>query len=102
MASWGRLSLYRQPVTVRAHDLPTRGHAAQYASLLRPTCWSDLEVQRYPHLPFLDRIWALKDNFSAYDAAYVALAEILQIPLITADQRLANAPGTTAQIEWIA
>ena len=64
--------------------------------------WSSLEVERYPHAPFFDRIWVLKDNFSAYDAVYVALAEILQAPLVTGDQRLANAPGTAARIEWIA
>lgn len=64
--------------------------------------WAGLDVERYAHAPFLDRIWALKENFSAYDAAYVALAEVLQAPLVTGDQRLANAPGTRAGIEWIA
>lgn len=64
--------------------------------------WTSLEVHRYPHQPFLDRIWALRDNFSAYDAAYVALAEVLRAPLITGDARLANAPGTPAKIEYIA
>ena len=61
--------------------------------------WCGLDIQRYPHLPFLDRIWALKDNFSAYDAAYIALAEALGAPMISADRRLANAPGTTVHIE---
>lgn len=64
--------------------------------------WSELQVERYPHFPFLDRIWALKGNFSAYDAIYVALAEVLQAPLITGDRRLARAPGTSVQIECIA
>ena len=64
--------------------------------------WASLEVHRYSHQPFLDRIWTLRDNFSAYDAAYVALAEILRAPLITGDARLANAPGTAARIEYIA
>ena len=63
--------------------------------------WSSLDIDRYPHAPFLDRIWALRQNFSAYDAAYVALAEILQAPLITGDQRLAGSPGTSARIESI-
>ncbi|HLB30650.1 MAG TPA: type II toxin-antitoxin system VapC family toxin [Gammaproteobacteria bacterium] len=63
--------------------------------------WSELDIERYNHRPFLNRIWALKDNFSAYDAAYVALAEVLQATLVTGDQRLANAPGSRARIEWI-
>lgn len=63
--------------------------------------WSSIDIERYPHVPFLDRIWAMKENFSAYDAAYVALAEILRAPLITGDERLANAPGASARIECI-
>ena len=41
----------------------------------------------------LDRVWELRDNLSAYDAAYVALAEIIDCPLVTADARLSRAPG---------
>lgn len=63
--------------------------------------WSNLDVERYPHAPFLDRIWGLRENFSAYDAAYVALAEVLRAPLITGDQRLTAAPATSARIEFI-
>ncbi|HEX9786299.1 MAG TPA: type II toxin-antitoxin system VapC family toxin [Opitutaceae bacterium] len=89
-------------ITQTLRRLAARSEIPHERAVIALAHWSDLEVQRYPHLPFLDRIWALKDNFSAHDAAYVALAEILQVPLITADQRLADAPGTTAQIEWIA
>ncbi len=54
---------------------------------------------RYPHSPLMERIWELKDNLTAYDAAYVALAEALDAPLITLDARLAQAPGVRASVE---
>lgn len=53
----------------------------------------DLDLTRHAHEPLLDRIWALRHNFSAYDAAYVALAEMLDASLVTSDRRLAHAPG---------
>lgn len=58
-----------------------------------------LPLRRYPHQPFLERIWALRRNVSAYDAAYVALAEALRATLITRDSRLASASGPKAAIE---
>lgn len=60
---------------------------------------SALRVARYPPVLLLRRIWRLRQNLSAYDAAYVALAEQLNAPLITRDQRLAAAPGHAATIE---
>jgi predicted nucleic acid-binding protein len=61
-----------------------------------------LDLERHPHEPLLDRVWALRDNVTAYDAAYVALAEALAAPLLTCDARLARAPGTRARIELMA
>jgi len=58
-----------------------------------------LRITRYAPVLFLDRIWQLRQNLSAYDAAYVALAEELKAPLITRDQRLAAAPGHGAVVE---
>lgn len=58
-----------------------------------------LRITRYAPVLLLDRIWRLRQNLSAYDAAYVALAEALNAPLITRDQRLAAAPGHTAKVE---
>jgi predicted nucleic acid-binding protein len=58
-----------------------------------------LRVTRYAPVLLLGRIWRLRQNLSAYDAAYVALAEELKAPLITRDQRLAAAPGLAAVVE---
>lgn len=58
-----------------------------------------LRIARYAPVLLLPRIWRLRQNLSAYDASYVALAEELQAPLITRDRRLAAGPGCTAEIE---
>ena len=60
-----------------------------------------LDVDRHAHEPLLPRIWALRDNLTAYDASYVALAEVLQATLLTADAKLAAAPGHRASIELV-
>ncbi len=62
---------------------------------------ADLPLRRYPHDLLLPRIWELRANLTAYDAAYVALAEALDAPLLTRDKRLAAAPGHTARIELV-
>lgn len=61
--------------------------------------FANLRWSRYSHVAFLDRIWELKDNLTAYDAAYVSLAEALSAPLVTTDTRLARAPGIRAEVE---
>ncbi len=58
-----------------------------------------VRVTRYASVVLLHRIWQLRQNLSAYDAAYVALAEELKAPLITRDQKIAAAPGHSATIE---
>jgi predicted nucleic acid-binding protein len=73
--------------TVRAPD-------AQ-AALAR---WARLGLRRFAVVGLLDRIWELRDNVTAYDATYVALAEALGCGLVTADGRLAQAPGPTCPV----
>jgi len=61
----------------------------------------DLPLSVYPTAALLRRAWALRDNITSYDACYVALAEALGCPLLTADARLANAPGARCIIEAV-
>jgi predicted nucleic acid-binding protein len=61
--------------------------------------FAELSIMRYPHHPLSDRMWELRHAVSAYDAAFVVLAEALGVPLITCDLRLARATGHQAKIE---
>jgi predicted nucleic acid-binding protein len=58
-----------------------------------------LPLRRVPHLPLLSRIWELRDNLTAYDAAYVALAEALDALFLTADGPLGRASGVRCEVE---
>jgi predicted nucleic acid-binding protein len=62
---------------------------------------TDLPLVRYPHDWLLRCIWELRHNLTAYDAAYVALAEALDSPLVTCDGRIRAAPGHHARVELI-
>jgi predicted nucleic acid-binding protein len=62
----------------------------------------DMPILRYSHEGLLDRVWTLRENVTAYDACYIALAEYLNAPLITRDARLARSSGHDATIELIA
>ena len=61
-----------------------------------------IPLGRASHRPLLGRVWELRENLTTYDAAYVAVAEALEVPLLTADQRLRRAPGTRCEIELLA
>ena len=60
-----------------------------------------LVIDRHAHLNLLPRIWQLRESISAYDAAYVALAEALEAPLLTCDAKLARSHGHRANVELV-
>lgn len=62
---------------------------------------ADFPLHRYPHAFLLQQVWDLRNNLSAYDAVYVALAQTLDAPLLTRDRRLAYAAGHRARIELL-
>lgn len=57
-----------------------------------------LPLDLYPYTALAERAWALRDNLTIYDASYVALAELLGVPLVTLDARLAHASGPQCQV----
>ena len=60
-----------------------------------------LDLQRHAHEPLLSRVWELRQDLSAYDAVYVALAEVLDTTVVTCDGRLARAPRAAKRVELI-
>ena len=62
---------------------------------------ADFPLHRYPHDVLLPRVWELRHNLTAYDAVYVALAEVLDAPLLTRDRRLATAAGHRARVDLV-
>lgn len=75
-----------------------RGQIEEPAARTAIAVWARLGVQRVGVSGLLDRIWELRENLSAYDATYVAVAETLDAPLVTADGRLARTPGPRCTI----
>ena len=59
----------------------------------------DLDLARFPAMPLMRRAYELRANVTPYDAAYVALAEALECPLVTSDLRLAGAPGIRCEVD---
>lgn len=72
---------------VRAGEISADVASMAHAELM------ELDVALFPYAPFASRVWELRDNVTAYDAWYVALAESLQADLITLDRRLTRASG---------
>lgn len=60
-----------------------------------------LPIVRHPVLPLIDRVWELRDNMTPYDAAYAALAERLEAPLTTADEKMAKVPGLRCEVRLV-
>lgn len=63
--------------------------------------WARTDIERYPARGLVSRIWELRTNLTAYDASYAALAEALDCPLVTADARLAGAPGLRCEVQLV-
>ena len=61
----------------------------------------EMQIDRYPTLPLMRRAYELRENLTAYDATYTALAELLRCELLTGDRRLARAPGTHCRIRLL-
>ena len=82
---------------IRRHELGeliSSDQAAQaHADLI------DLPMDLFPYETVAQRVWQLRRNLTSYDASYVALAEVLDAPLITLDRRLSDAPGITCRVE---
>ncbi len=79
----------------RAGELDERRAELALADLV------DLPIGLSPHRPLLARCWELRDNLTVYDASYVALAELLEAVLLTADERIARAPGIECEVELL-
>jgi len=75
------------------HRLALSGSLTAEQSNSAIDVWRKLGIVRHPHPPLLERVWELRHNLSAYDAAYAALAEGLEAELVTMDARPASAPG---------
>lgn len=75
-----------------------RGTTEEGAARLALDRWARLGIRRFGVVGLLGRVWDLRENLTAYDATYVALAEALGCELLTADRRLAAAPGPTCPI----
>lgn len=80
---------------VRNSEIDVARGAAAVADL------GDLPILRHGHAALLRRVWELRENMTAYDGVYVALAEALGVPLLTRDARLAAAPGSGVPIRVV-
>jgi predicted nucleic acid-binding protein len=87
------LSVWRRHVAAKL--MPARRATSAVTDL------ADLPLRRSSHQPFLHRMWELRHGVTPYDAAYVALAEALNVVLVTADTRLSHASGVHCEIEAI-
>jgi len=79
--------------------LVAAGHLSEDRAADARADFADLTILRYEHGFLADRIWELRHNLTAYDAAFVSLSETLDVRLVTCDRRLASAPGHRAQVE---
>lgn len=86
-------------VTSAIRRLARSGFISSQEAEVAQRAASDTPIDFFPFLPFRDRVWELRENVTPFDAWYVAIAEVLQAPLVTLDNRLAKATGPTCQFE---
>jgi predicted nucleic acid-binding protein len=91
--------LFEIEVLHALRSLTLRGTVSSERARLALDRLRDTRLVRYPHTALAERIWEFRENLTAYDAAYIALAEALDAPLVTTDARLARASGTRAAVE---
>lgn len=91
--------LFEIEVLHALRGLSLRGTISPERSDLALSRLSDTQFTRYLHTTLMGRVWDMRENLTAYDAAYVALAEALNAPLVTTDARLAQVPGIHAEVE---
>jgi predicted nucleic acid-binding protein len=77
------------------------GHLAAERGAAALVDYADLPLERYPHQPLLAGAWRLRSSVSAYDAQYASLTELLGTALVTADARLARAPGLRCEVHLL-
>jgi predicted nucleic acid-binding protein len=82
--------------------LQRSGTLSESAAAQALSTYQRLPLLRADHSPLLARCWQLRDNLTVYDASYVALAELLEAPLVTGDRRLANAAGVRCTVVLLA
>ncbi len=85
-------------VTSALRRITARGNVSTQRARRALDTFGDLGITRYPMTLLLERVWALRDVLSAYDAMYVVLAEALPAPLVTTDGQLARTTGHRATI----
>lgn len=104
LAGGGALALPHLADSEVAHALRSqvqRGAVTAEQASAALSAWGRFGVRRFGAVGLLARVWELRENLTGYDATYVALAEALDCPLLTADGRLGLSPGPRCPVEVI-
>ncbi len=100
-SSWAGPHLLDAEVASVLRNRVLRGRLPTVAALSALADFACLPIERFSHTPLLPRAFELRDNASLHDALYLALAEMLEVRMLTRDKRLAAVPGVGARIELI-